>query len=204
MNKSRQVFDTLFKYIPGGLFGLASVILAFIFVTVSYLNFPGYNMMDNDVSILGIGPELSAIAFNVGLIVIGFVAIPFFIYLGRVVKKEADNPKLINRSVGLTILGCISLSLLGIFPVMNETMGIIHAGLALTFFLSSLINLVIFGKTILNDNRFPKIQSYISIFVACLIGLYIATRFSIVEWLVFFALGFWMIDISVFTLVKKL
>jgi hypothetical protein len=154
--------------------------------------------------VLGIGPGLSALLFNTGLKVAGFTAIPFFIYLGIIFNKENHNFKTIKRATLLSILGCISLSLIGFFPVINLTMGIIHAGLALVFFVCSIINLILFSKLILQDQRFAKIHSYIGFGTACLIVIYIATRISIIEWIVFFVLGFWMIDISIYTLFKKL
>jgi hypothetical protein len=159
--------------------------------------------MNNDISVLGIGPGLSAPLFNNGLKIIGISALPFFIYFGRILRQEADDTKFIKRAVKLSIVGCISLSLIGFFPVVNRTMGIIHAGLALIFFLCSIINLIYFSITILKDQRFIKIHAYFGFTIAGLIVFYIAVRWSIVEWIVFFALGFWIVDNSVYTLYKK-
>ena len=194
---------TFFNFIPGGIFGLISVLLAILFISLAFFHFPGYNMRDNDISVLGIGPGLSAPLFNNGLKIIGMSAIPFFIYFGRVLKQEAENPKHIKRAVKLAIMGCISLSLIGFFPVINHTMGIIHAGLALIFFLCSIIDLIYFSLTILKDQRFLKIHAYFGFFLVGLITFYIVVRWSIVEWMVFFAIEFWMALTSVYTLYKK-
>ncbi|MFX0071839.1 MAG: DUF998 domain-containing protein [Candidatus Hermodarchaeota archaeon] len=204
MKKINNLINIFYKVIPGGVFGLTSVLLAFVFVALSYINFPGYNMMENDVSVLGIGPGLSAPLFNTGLKIAGFTAIPFFIYLGIILKKENHDFKTIKRATLLSILGCVSLSLIGFFPVINLTMGIIHAGLALVFFISSIINLILFSRLMFHDERFAKVHPYLGFMTACLIAIYIATRISIIEWVVFFVLGFWMIDISIYTLFKKL
>ena len=203
MKKLEKYVKLFFNLIPGGIFGLLTVFLTIIFVSLSYFHFPGYDMINNDVSVLGIGPGLSAPLFNNGLKIIGISAIPFFIYLGTLLRQEADDMKFINRAVILSIVGCISLSLIGFFPVINRTMAIIHAGLALIFFLCSIINLIYFSITILKDHRFVKIHSYFGFIIAGLVLFYIAVRWSIVEWIVFFALGFWMADISIYTLYKK-
>ena len=194
---------SFFNWIPGGIFGLISVFLAIVFVFLSYLHFPGYDMVNNDVSILGIGPGLSAPLFNNGLKITGITAIPFFIYFGRILRQEADNLKCVKITVRLSIIGCIALSLIGFFPVINRTIGIIHAGLALVFFLCLIIILLYFSLTILRDQRFFNIHAYFGFIIVGLIAFYIAVRWSIVEWMVFFAIGFWMVDTSVYTLYKN-
>ena len=203
MERLKKHINTFFKIVPGSFYGLFSVCFAIIFVFLSYINFRGYSMFNNDVSILGIGPGLSAPIFNNGLKVTGIIAIPFFIHLGRILKQGANNIKLINRTVNLSIIGCISLCLIGFFPVVNVTMRLIHAGFALIFFLCSIVNLLIFSIIIFKDHRFSNLHSYFGIIFAGLIVFYIAVRWPIVEWIVFFALGFWIIDISIYTLYKK-
>jgi hypothetical membrane protein len=203
MKKLDKYITFFFNIIPGGIFGLLSLSFAILFVFLSYLHFPGYDIMTNDVSILGIGPGLSAPLFNNGIKIIGISAIPFFIYFGKVLRQEAENTKYIKSAVRLSIGGCISLSLIGFFPVVNRTMSVIHAGLALIFFLCSIINLICFSRTILKDQRFSNIHAYHGFIIAGLIAFYIAVRWSIVEWIVFFALGFWLADNSFYTLYKK-
>jgi len=203
MEKSKKNIDSFFKIVPGSFFGLLSVFLAILFVFLAYLHFPGYSIFNNDVSVLGIGPGLSAPLFNNGIKITGITAIPFFIDFGRILKKQSNNRKLINRAVILSIIGCIALCLIGFFPVVNLAMGLIHAGLALIFFLCSIANLLIFSIIIFKDHRFSKFHSYFGFMTVGLIMFYIAVRWSIVEWIVFFTLGFWIIDISIYTLYKK-
>ncbi|TFG30398.1 MAG: hypothetical protein EU532_01230, partial [Promethearchaeota archaeon] len=198
METIKKYTDTCFQIIPGSIYGLISVSLTFLFVFLSYIHFPGYNILYNDISVLGIGPGVSAPLFNNGLKIVGIIAIPFFIYLGKILKQTSNNIKMINRAVKLSIMGCLSLSLIGFFPVINFTMSIIHAGLALIFFLCSMINLVIFSITILKDQRFSNLHSHVGFIIAGLIAFYIAVRWSLVEWIVFFALGFWIIDLSIY------
>ena len=201
--KIRNYAFVLFSFIPGGFYGLISISLAIIIVTLSYMNFPGYNIVYNDVSVLGIGPGLSAPLFNIGIILTGVFDIPFFIYLGKILQQEKDDKKLPKRTIYLSIIGCFSLSLVGCFPVINRVWGIIHATLEGIFFITSLVFLILFSRMMLNDKRFSRIHAYLGFIVAGLIGFYLATRWSIVEWIVFFAMGLWISDISIYTLYKR-
>jgi hypothetical membrane protein len=203
MKNVNNLVNYIFRFIPGGIFGLIIVFLTITFVTLSYMHFPGYNMAYNDISILGIGPGLSAPLFNNGLKIIGFTAIPFFIYLGKIIQQGSKNINIIKKAVRISIIGWISLSIIGFFPVLNFTFKIIHAFFALIFFVSSFVYLIIFSLAMLKDERFSTFHSYIGFIIAGLIAFYIAVRWSIVEWVVFFALGFWIIDISIYTLYKK-
>ncbi len=204
MEITKKIFDTLLRLAPGGFYGLASIILAGVFIFLSYTQFPDYDMINNDVSVLGIGPGLSKIFFNIGIFITGFTTIPFFVYLGRVLKQEAEEEKLIKRTVKISIIGCIALSLIGCFPVINIIIGTIHAILALIFFSCSLINLIFFGIAFLKDERFSNIHAYFGFIIACSIAFYIAVRWSIIEWIVFFLLGGWMLMVSSYMLYHKL
>ena len=186
--------------IPGGIYGLLSVSLGTLFIFLSYLNFPGYDLINNDVSVLGIGPGLAPIFFFISLILMSMFAIPFYIFLGRILMEE--NDKLTRRAVKLSIAGCIALSMIAFFPVINLIIGIIHATLAVVFFVSKCLSLIFFSLIILRENNFSKIHAYYGFFTAILIVFYILVRWSIVEWIVFFAIGAWTLDISILTLLK--
>ena len=107
MEKLNRFIDIILK-VPGGVYGLLSVFLGALFIFLSYLNFPGYDMVNNDVSVLGIGPGLSPLFFVLALISIGIFAIPFFIYLSRVLNQEIKNEKLSKRANKLSIIACIA------------------------------------------------------------------------------------------------
>ncbi len=198
MKKANKIID-FFKSAPGGFFGLLSTSLGGTFIFLSYVNFPNYDMMKYDISVLGIGPGLSGPLFNIGLILVGITLIPFFFNLGNIMQQESNKVKLTKFAKVLSIVGCISMSLIGCFPVINFTMGVIHAFLALIFFISTLIFLIIFSKLMLDNPIFSNAHSYYGFIVAGLIIFYVITRWSFVEWIVFFALGIWIIDISIFT-----
>lgn len=184
--------------IPGGIYGLLSVSLGAIFIILSYLNFPGYDMINNDVSVLGIGPGLAPFFFFISLILVGMFAIPFYIFLGRFLREK--NEKLTKRGVKLSIIGCIALSMIAFFPVINLVIGVIHVTLAGIYFVCKCLSLIFFSLIMLRENNFSKIHAYYGFIAAGLIVFYIIVRWSIVEWIVFFAIGAWTIDISISTI----
>jgi len=175
-----------------------------MFIFLSYLNFPGYDMMNNDVSVLGIGPGLAGIYFAISLILMGILAIPFVIFLGKILQQENKNNKLIKRAVKLSITSCIALILIAFFPLINLVMALIHILLAVIFFFCECLSLTFFSLIMLRENKFSNKHAYFGFIVVGLILFYIAVRWSIVEWIVFFSLGFYTIDISIYTLYKRL
>ena len=201
IEKINKFVDKLLK-IPGGIYGLLSVSLGAIFIFLSYLNFPGYDMINNDVSVLGIGPGLAPLFFFISLILVGMFAIPFYSFLGRILREK--NEKLTRRAVKLSITGCIALSMIAFFPVINLVIGVIHAALAVVYFVCKCLSLIFFSLIMLRENNFSKIHAYFGFIAAGLIVFYIIVRWSIVEWIVFFVIGAWTIYISIFTLYEKL
>ena len=202
MEKLFNFFAKLFKIIPGGFFGLLCVLISGLILSFSISQFPGYSMTLYDVSVLGIGPGLSAPIFNIGLIFIGITAIPFFIYLGNLFHHEHQNSLLSNRAIFLSLICCTSLSLIGFFPVINFLMAIIHALLALVFFVTGMLSLLSYSILMLREDSFAKVHSYSGFIISGIIVFYIVIRWSIVEWFVFFAIGFWIAQISIYTIYK--
>lgn len=202
MEKLYNFFAKLFKFIPGGFFGLLCVLISGLILSFSISQFPGYSMILYDVSVLGIGPGLSAPIFNIGLIFIGITAIPFFIYLGDLLHREHRNSLLSNRAIFLSLVCCTSLSLISFFPVINFLMAVIHASLALVFFVTGMLALLSYSILMLRENSFANIHSYSGFIISGFIVFYIIVRWSIVEWIVFFAIGFWITQISIYTLYK--
>ena len=203
MEKLNRFIDIILK-VPGGVYGLLSVFLGALFIFLSYLNFPNYDMVSNDVSVLGIGPGLSPLFFVLALISIGIFAIPFFIYLSRVLNQEIKNEKLSKRANKLSIIACIALCLITFFPVVNIIIGIIHASLAVVFFICSCLTFTFFSILMLRNNNFSKIHAYSGFSLAGLIVFYIIVRWSIVEWAVFLAIGLYTVNISIYTLYERI
>ena len=92
--------------------------------------------------------------------------------------------------------------MIAFFPVTNLIIGIIHASLAGVYFISKGLAVIFFSLIMLRENKVSKIHAYYGFFTAMLIIFYIIVRWSIVEWIVFFAIGAWVLDISILTLLK--
>ncbi len=159
-------------------------------------------MINNDVSVLGIGPGLSAPLFNIGLIMTGITAVPFYVSLGRILQQE-NSRGLSRKTIKLSIVGCLSLSLIGCFPLINLLMSVIHVILAIIFFVSALLSLMFFSRMMLREESFSNIHAYLGYIIGGIVTIYLITRLSIIEWIVFFALGVWIVDISIYTLYKR-
>ncbi|MBD3256143.1 MAG: DUF998 domain-containing protein [Candidatus Lokiarchaeota archaeon] len=199
---SNELYRKLFDLIPPGIYGLLSIVLCSIFIIVSYSNFPGYNMIENDVSVLGIGPGISAPLFNIGIISTGIVLILFYCSLRYSFFKELTNLSMVNKVSKSSVISSVALALIGCFPVVNFTIGLIHALLALIFFGFCCISMIFYGLIFRKLELFSKHHAYLSFYIAAIIVFYIMTRWSIVEWIVFFSYGIWILDISIFTLKK--
>lgn len=126
--------DKLLKLIPGGYYGLLSMSIGIIFTFLSYLSVPGYSMFESFISVLGISPGLAAPLFNIGLILTGITVIPFLVYLGRSLIQEKINEKIKKIATKISIIGAVSLSLVGCFPHYTLLLGIIHIFFATIFF----------------------------------------------------------------------
>ena len=120
MKKLDKIADRFLELASGSIYGIISMTIGAGAILVSLLLYPGYSIITQFVSWLGIGPGLAGPIFNIGLILAGVIAIPFFISLGRILKQEENgNPRLKKRAVIISIIACLSLSLVGCFPVVN-------------------------------------------------------------------------------------
>jgi len=203
MIKLKNVFDKLLTIAPGGIYGILSVLIAIIGDSIAIILFPGYSLFLYDVSYLARGA--GGLIFNLSLILSGLTAIPFNLYLGRIVSSEKVDEKTKKRAVIISIISCISLSLLGFFPIsINHLMVIIiHVLLAILLFVGAAISCLHFGYFFLRNSNFKKTQAYMSFIIAGLIIFYISVRWSFVEWLAVFGIMLWVCFISIFTLIKR-
>jgi len=203
MDKLFFFFDKLLSVTPGGIYGILSVLIAFIGDCIAIILFPGYSIFLYDVSYLARGP--GGLIFNLSLMLSGLTAIPFNIYLGRIVSSERIDEKRKKRAVTISIISSISLSLLGFFPISinNLIVIIIHVLLAILLFIGAAISCLLFGYFFLRNSKFKKMHAYMSFIVAGLIVFYISVRWSFLEWLAVFGIMLWVCFISIFTLIKK-
>ena len=199
-----RLIDKLLKLAHGGYYGLLSMIIGIIFTFLSFLLVPGYSIFESFISILGISPGLTAPLFNMGIILTGILVIPFLVYLGRSLTQERINEKIEKIAFKISIVGALSISLVGCFPHYTLLLGIIYIFFATLFFFSELIFCLIFSLLIWFDSRFSKMQSIIGFAVSGVFIFFIFTGWTISEWLVFFAIVFWVIENSIYILYKKI
>ncbi len=204
IEKINNVINKLLKLAPGGYYGLLSMSIGIIFTFLSYLLVPGYSMFESFISVLGISPGLAAPLFNLGLILTGISVIPFLVYLGNSLTQEKINEKIKKITIKISIIGAVSISLVGCFPHYTLLLGIIHIFFATIFFFCELFFCVIYSILIWFDSRFSKMQSIIGFAVSGVFIFFIFTGWTISEWIVFFVIVIWVLENSIYILYKKI
>ena len=81
----------------GGIFGIISIFIALIGMGISYSAFPGYVIGDHTISMLGVGRL--GISFNIGSILSGLLAIPYYLNLSYNFQKEGMKERLVQGSI---------------------------------------------------------------------------------------------------------
>jgi len=133
------------------------------------------------------------------------IAIPFFISLGRILQQQENgNEKLKKRTVIISIIACLSLSLIGCFPAINLIMLLIHGIFAIIFFFAGLFFCLFFGYLMLKDSRFSEPQSYLGFIGVGIFTIYLCTIKPLLEWIVVIFVFFWIIENAIYVIHKKL
>ncbi|MHA1168934.1 MAG: DUF998 domain-containing protein [Candidatus Hodarchaeales archaeon] len=123
----------------GSTCGIVSVIVFISLTTISYLLYQGYDIFDQTLSKLGARPG-SGLYFNAGLVITGFLFIPFYYSVHEWLPKE-NRSLMITRSL-LGVAGAIALIGVGLVPDVSglETA---HNIIAFTFFLLTSLAILI-------------------------------------------------------------
>jgi len=216
-----EKLDKFYKKINGNYFGLISVFIAAISITVAQLLYmavdPTFSITTNFISDLGTGPNGSDIVFSIAMILTGVLIMPFYVYIGWYLqKRENQNSLRIGMIAGL--IGSIGMMLVGVFPlnpndIFSYNMHIIAAGI---LFYGVLSMLLIYG---ISEYRNPEISNLLSILAFITAGLYGAFMTSviiqylasipfqaytyIIEWIGLYVMGIWIIAHVYYTLKHK-
>jgi len=203
VDKSTKFIDKLFEIIPGGVFGLLSVALIILGEIIALLLFPGYNIFNNMVSELGAGP--GGPFFNLTIIISGIIIIPYYIHLAKTFSGEAINENLRKYAILTAVISCITYSLLGVFPSIedNITIYVIHGTLATISIASGLGYLLLYSILMLRAQNFSKYQAYHGFIVAVLYATFLLTWIPIIEWVMNMAILSWVTVNSVYILYLK-
>ena len=120
-----------------------------------------FNIFTHWISNLGVGPLGSAAVFNIGLFIVGFAYIPFFLSFVRFLWVEKGEKLALLRNIGTSIglifafLALLGLILVAIFPMyMYLIFG--HGVGALLFFFSATIFTGIFTISVVVNKKWSK------------------------------------------------
>ncbi|MFX1503979.1 MAG: hypothetical protein ACFFDH_23660 [Promethearchaeota archaeon] len=215
MKKINEFFDKIFNFISGYNFGFLTFIIGFtgdILALVISCLVGDYVMWEKSISVLG--HKTGGIFLRLGNIISNIIAIPFIIYLGRVLKGENVNENLRKITVAGGIFTSITAALTGIFTGVNEFISNLHGLFALFSWIGGAMVCALFGYLMLKNSKFSKSIMYFNfiiamIFVSYLVPFFITnfcnyfseicfslgravyTIMPIYEWIVIFSILFW-------------
>lgn len=200
----KVIIDKSFEELPGGIYGLLSVTVVFLFGVLALLLTPSYIFFEDMVSELGVGQ--GGIFFNLGLIFSGIIAIPFFISLGRILNYDGVNGKLRKSAIIFSIISCISMSLIGCFPATpdNIFIGFLHGTVTFISWVSGLIFVMLFSIIFIKTSQFSKFQAYMGGFVAVFFILVLCTWLPITEYAIITAVIIWVVTNAISLVISGL
>ena len=203
MEKINNIFDRFLEKVHGGIYAMISMAVGVSFIFIAMSQFPGFNMVEYYVSNLGAGPGLSGPLFNIGLILAGIIAIPFFVHLGRILKQEGIYDIVRKLAVGISVIGCTCLSIVGCFPATSGLSLLLHYYFAMGFFFSGLLFCFLFSIVMFKDSKYSNIQVIIGCFVAVTFAIFLMMKTALTEWIVFFSIVFWVLENGIYIFYKK-
>jgi len=199
-------------YFPGYIFGIAAIIIGLTGDFLAMYLYPGYSITKDMVSTLGVGP--GALYFNLGTFFSGLIAIPFYIDLGRYVRNENNNQRMVKTAITCAIISCVTLAMVGIFPAIQDVKIIIilHYFSALISWVTGVLYCIIFSFLMLKTPEYPKTLAYFGYFPGCIITFYLIlimippaiVLVPIVEWSIVFTIITFIAIHSIYMLSKKI
>jgi hypothetical membrane protein len=174
-------------------------------VVIYALNDASFSFLTHYLSHLGGGPNGSNIIFNVGIMVSGVLMVFFFLNLSAYLRRKQTNVILIYLSFIPGLISSIGTFFTGLFPytVTQE----LHNLSASTFFLGGFAYLILYGISEWKTEGISKFQAFSGFIVAFFFLLFIIftainyfnpplaqEQSHLVEWILFCALMFWVIQ----------
>ena len=134
----------------GSLAGIASPIIGILMVLLSIYFSPWFSWQENALSDLGVeqagGTQIAIYLFNIGMIIAGSL-IALFVVLTRSILPSNRRNKI---AYAILFIGGINLALVGIF---TENFPMIHQTVALMYFVTTPISLMIIGSGKIASDR---------------------------------------------------
>jgi hypothetical membrane protein len=204
MEQGKNIFDKILNKVPGGYFGIISVVIRIFCDMTALLLFPKYNFFENMISELGVGK--GGIFFNLGLILSGIICVPFYIELGRSLKSDYIKEKSVKTGLMFFYISDIAYMLVGVFPSIKENYIIfyIHGTLALISWLTGVVYLSIFGRLMMKNDKYANFTAYLTFILAVCVLIAASTWMPITEWLMTITFIIWVFTISSYMINKKL
>ncbi len=202
----------------GYIFGILASIIGFMGYIIALLLTPEYVMWKYTISYLG---DLSGgIFLRGGLIISNCLAIPFIIYLGRIVKNDQINDIIRKFAVGIGIFTSVSAILTG------STYGALHGIFALFAWIGSAFVCSLFGLLMVKSTKFSKQIVYFGYILGGIIFFYLIPFFTTnfcnlyreicysfgqkiflimptFEWIVIFGILFWYLSNSIYLIKRR-
>ena len=196
--------EKVLKKTSGGFFGIVSVLIRLIGDFTAILNTPNYNMAEDLISDLGVGP--GAIFFSLGLIISGIVSIPFYISLKNVFGIEEINENLRKMAIAFSGISIITYILLAFFPSdpNNTLVFIMHGVIGLISWLTGAGYLTLYSYMTIKYKRSSRFLGYFGYCVVGTVILFIFTWVPVTEWIMTFSIMSWIIVLSLSLIYDKI
>jgi hypothetical membrane protein len=185
--------------------GIAAVLIMAVFMTAAVLKFPGHiNPLVNWISDLGssfYNPQ-GAFLFNMGCVIAGSLFFIFCFYLDTTYSKAVCSKGVLLCSQITGFASGFSLVMVGLF---SEDSPSLHGLFSATFFLSSLIFLILMNYNLRKDLKLKKLAYYgmIPILMDFLLIIFyvLNTNLStpIFEWLTGISYAFWILLLAYYS-----
>jgi len=173
MKRINELFDNLFKVIPGYVFGLLTFVVGFSGFILALLFSPEYVMWEKSISLLG--HQTGGIFSRIGLIISNTIAIPFIIYLGRALKDENVNENVRQIAVAAGIFISVIAALTG--AVSGGRFSDLHGSFALLSWMGGIVVCLLFGLLMLKSSKYSKSAAYFSFIIAGIFGSFLIPFF---------------------------
>ena len=224
-----EKIDNFFEKYRGGYFAILTAIvgaLTIILATIVY-HFGERGPLSFEthwISHLGAGP-VAGIIFSIGLYITGILALPFLIYLYRLMQPQTKDHRILPYAALIASLIAIFGLLVNATWHMEYEGGYLHVFGSTTFFFAGLFMIIFYSVWMFVHPDFPWYQAIVGLFVAAIFAAFLisflpamaagkdlmllltstdpsAGTTRVLEWIVFFAIIFWFAEMGIYTLKK--
>ncbi|MGQ4875782.1 MAG: DUF998 domain-containing protein [Promethearchaeia archaeon] len=222
--------DRFFEKFKGGFFAILTAIIgatSIIIATIVYHFGPEgpISFTSHWISHLGAG-IYAGIIFSVGLYITGLVALPFLIYLFRIMKPGSEKHIVMLYAAFIASIISIAGLLINATWNMKYQGGYLHVFGSTTFFFAGFFMIIFYSILMFLNDDIPWYQGAIGLLVASVFATFLisflpimaagadlmklltssdpiagTTRF--LEWLVFFAVIFWFFEMGLYMLRRE-